>query len=145
MILVKKKVKKFRGSKTCGGGSKKKRRGKGSRGGVGRAGSHKHHYIREMKMGRRFGKYGFTRPPEVQSEPNTINVEEIELNLDRFMEMGVAKEDNDTVTVDLTSAGFDKLLGDGRVYRKFRIIVGSASERAIKKIESAGGEVELLR
>ena len=143
--MPKKKVKKYRGSKTCGGGGKKKRRGKGSRGGVGRAGSHKHHYIREIKMGRRFGKYGFTRPPEVVREPNEINVEEIELNLSKFLEMGVAKEEGDIIVVDLTSAGYDKLLGDGKVTKRFRVIVESASERAIEKIESAGGEVELLR
>ncbi len=143
--MAKKKVKKFRGSKTCGGGSKKKRRGKGSRGGVGNAGSHKHHYIKEMKMGRRFGKYGFTRPPEVQYEQNTINVEEIELNLSEFLEKGIAKKESDMVTVDLASAGFDKLLGKGRIKGRFRVIVGSASERAIQKIESAGGVVELTR
>jgi len=69
---MKKKVKKFRGSRTCGGGSHKKRRGRGSRGGAGNAGVTKHHYLRTIKLVKaglyQIGKYGFTRPKVVRKD-----------------------------------------------------------------------------
>lgn len=70
--MVKLKVKKFRGSRTCGGGSHKKRRGAGHRGGRGNAGVHKHKYLKYLKLEKlglyEFGKHGFTRPRVVVEE-----------------------------------------------------------------------------
>lgn len=70
--MVKLKVKKFRGSRTCGGGSHKKRRGAGHRGGRGNAGVHKHKYLKFLKLEKlglyEFGKHGFTRPRAVVEE-----------------------------------------------------------------------------
>jgi len=43
----------------------------------------------------------------------------------------------------LTSKGFDKLLGSGRVHRPIHVTVEHASTRAIEKIESAGGSVTI--
>ncbi|WP_290597834.1 MULTISPECIES: uL15m family ribosomal protein [unclassified Archaeoglobus] len=64
--MPKKKVKKFRGSRTFGWGSHKNRRGRGNRGGAGNAGVHKHKYIKFVKLAKKgeylFGKHGFTRP-----------------------------------------------------------------------------------
>uniref|UniRef100_A0A7C3YP19 Large ribosomal subunit protein uL15 n=1 Tax=Geoglobus ahangari TaxID=113653 RepID=A0A7C3YP19_9EURY len=64
--MPKKKVKKYRGSRTCGGGSHKKRRGAGHRGGRGNAGAFKHKYLRTIKLVKaglyQIGKRGFTRP-----------------------------------------------------------------------------------
>ena len=55
---------KFRGSRTCGGGTHKNRRGAGNRGGRGRAGINAHHFVRYyMEMGGPvFGKNGFSQP-----------------------------------------------------------------------------------
>ncbi|MFN3383359.1 MAG: uL15 family ribosomal protein [Archaeoglobaceae archaeon] len=70
--MAKLKVKKFRGSRTCGGGSHKKRRGAGHRGGRGNAGVHKHKYLKFLKLEKlglyEFGKHGFTRPRSVVEE-----------------------------------------------------------------------------
>ena len=67
--MPKKKVKKFRGSRTFGWGSHKKRRGRGSRGGAGNAGVHKHKYLKFIKLAKmgeyQFGKHGFTRPKSI--------------------------------------------------------------------------------
>ncbi|MCS7118937.1 MAG: uL15 family ribosomal protein [Archaeoglobaceae archaeon] len=72
--MPKLKVKKFRGSRTCGGGSHKKRRGAGHRGGRGNAGVHKHKYLKFIKLEKlglyEFGKHGFTRPKTVKGEFN---------------------------------------------------------------------------
>jgi large subunit ribosomal protein L15 len=70
--MPKKRIKKIRGSRTCGGGSHKKRRGAGHRGGRGNAGVHKHKYIRFLKLAKEgkyeFGKHGFTRPKILTAE-----------------------------------------------------------------------------
>lgn len=70
--MPKLKVKKFRGSRTCGGGSHKKRRGAGHRGGRGNAGVHKHKYLKFLKLEKaglyEFGDHGFTRPSAVLKE-----------------------------------------------------------------------------
>jgi len=44
-------------------------------------------------------------------------------------------------TIDLTSLGYDKLLGAGRINRPLRVKVGSASESVVRKISEAGGEI----
>jgi large subunit ribosomal protein L15 len=70
--MPKKKVKKIRGSRTCGWGSHKKRRGAGHRGGRGNAGVHKHKYIKFVKLAKQglyeFGKSGFTRPAQLRKD-----------------------------------------------------------------------------
>src|SRR5674536_392934 len=66
---AKNKAKKFRGSRTCGGGTHKNRRGAGNRGGRGHAGGCKHHFLKELLLGRGYGKYGFVRPQNMLSDP----------------------------------------------------------------------------
>ncbi|NHW23400.1 MAG: 50S ribosomal protein L15 [Archaeoglobales archaeon] len=95
MKMPKLKVKKFRGSRTCGGGSHKKRRGAGHRGGRGNAGVHKHKYLKFIKLERlglyEFGKHGFTRPKVVVGEFNREkNVKE---TLRSLKEQGKLDED----------------------------------------------------
>ena len=53
---MKKRIKRIRGTRTCGGGSAKKRRGKGSKGGSGHAGAYAHHVVWSLKRGIRKGK-----------------------------------------------------------------------------------------
>ncbi len=75
--MPKKKVKKFRGSRTHGKGRNRRNRGAGCRGGRGNAGVHKHKYLRFIKLAKmglyQFGKYGFTRPKVVQQEYRAEN------------------------------------------------------------------------
>ncbi|WP_457548747.1 uL15m family ribosomal protein [Archaeoglobus sp.] len=75
--MPKKKVKKFRGSRTHGKGQNDRNRGAGCRGGRGNAGRHKHKYIKFIKLAKmglyQFGKYGFTRPVEVTQRYGMIN------------------------------------------------------------------------
>ncbi|AIY91264.1 uL15 family ribosomal protein [Geoglobus acetivorans] len=70
--MAKKKVKKFRGSRTCGKGRENRNRGGGNRGGRGNAGALKHKYIRTVKLAKaglyEIGKSGFTRPKVVRRE-----------------------------------------------------------------------------
>ena len=135
-------TKKFRGSRTHGRGWKAGR-GKGKRGGTGNAGGHKHHWVRTMKYHPlHFGVHGFKRPKEISQDEKTINVQQVEESLVKLMAGGHAKSAGAKVEVDLGAAGFDKLLGGGRITRGISIKVPKFTERAQKKVESVGGHLE---
>ncbi|MDD4497188.1 MAG: hypothetical protein PHV51_03400, partial [Methanosarcinaceae archaeon] len=70
-------TKKFRGSRTCGGGTSKNRRGAGNRGGRGKAGACKHHFVRAMQRGYSYGKHGFKLPAIVSNDVSIVNVGEL--------------------------------------------------------------------
>ncbi|ACV24493.1 uL15 family ribosomal protein [Methanocaldococcus fervens] len=140
MIRKKKKVKKIRGSRTCGGGSHKKRRGAGNRGGRGLAGGHKHKWTWIIKyMPDHFGKYGFKRHPSLIKQLETINVGELEelvlKNPDKF------EKENDKFVVDVIELGYEKVLGKGKVTIPMIVKAIEVSEKAKEKIEAVGGEV----
>jgi large subunit ribosomal protein L15 len=139
-----KKVKSYRGSKTHGGGSMKKRRGAGNRGGKGLAGSgkragHKVQYIIKRFGKGYLGKNGFTSGKKI--EVRRINLKDIESNLDNYMERGFAKKEGDFVSINLKDIGYDKLLGSGKVKTKFQIKVKFFSKKAKEKLEKIGGQI----
>ena len=88
-----------------------------------------------------FGRRGFKRPQKVVSAKITVNVGELEENLETLRRDGFATEESGITTVDLSKMGIDKLLGFGRVETPLQIIVPEISERARKKIEEAGGAI----
>ena len=45
--------------------------------------------------------------------------------------------------IDLTEAGFTKLLGSGNIDAKVTVTVAKATDGAVSKIEAAGGSVAL--
>lgn len=142
-MVAKKRSEKFRGMRTHGHG-KNARRGHGKRGGVGNAGSFTHRFIKIYKENPRyFGRHGFKRAPELMESKKTINLSEIQDRLSTLLEQGYAKKDGDIYSIDLKSMGIDKLLGSGNVSIPMKITVREASERAIEKVKSAGGEVEI--
>ncbi len=132
----KNKAKKFRGSRTCGGGTHKNRRGAGNRGGRGHAGGCKHHFVREMLQGRGYGSFGFKRPQKVTYSVRIVDVGVIDENADRLVEQGHAELRDDIYYVQLD---VDKVLGSGTVTRKMMITANSFSQKAIRELESVGG------
>ena len=139
--MSKQKNKSYRGSRTCGGGTHKNRRGGGSRGGRGHAGACKHHTFRAMKEGWMFGKHGFTRPPVTQQAVSFINVGELDELALYLAESNIAEEKDGGLAINLDELGIDKLLGNGRVTRKYVITVGTASATAKAKVEELGGQI----
>ena len=141
--MGKTKTRKHRGSRTFGRG-KKSGRGKGKRGGTGAAGGHKHRWISTLKHDRNhFGQKGkgFKRPQSVVGQPITINVGQLELLMARLVRDGV--ETTGGKELNLTALGYDKLLGSGTVDGAWQVTVDKATPRAIEKVESAGGKVNL--
>ncbi len=130
------KAKKYRGASRTHGAGRKARRGAGLKGGRGRAGANKHRFLQLQVLGGKhphlaakpFGRTGFN-PHSRTPDDVTINVGD----LARF-------EDD---TIDLTEAGYTKLLGSGRLAAAKTVKVAAATDRAVEKIEAAGGSVEL--
>ena len=129
---------KYRGSRTCGGGTHKNRRNGGSRGGRGHAGGCKHHFVRYYLEGRTFGKDGFSH--DQREDPRTIDVGTLEIMAESLLSKGLAKVEGDTLTVDAAAFGVGKILGSGRVTRRMKVSAEAFSEAAKKKLEAAGGQ-----
>ena len=138
-----KKFSRYRGSMTHGGGSKKKRRGSGNRGGKGMAGSGKRSDSKKPSLWKQkyFGKYGFVNK-NIKKKINPININYLEENILQLPSDVVNKE-NEFFSVDLEKLGFNKLLSSGKVTNKYKIKVPYASKKAIEKVKSNGGEVIL--
>ena len=171
--MPKKRIKKIRGSRTCGGGSHKNRRGRGNRGGAGNAGSRKHKYIKTIIEGVEIGKHGFVRPKSIRSDYRArkdlfetlrdlkaegklddytykflksrteLNVGDLDEIIENLASLGLAEVEGDVFRVDLESLGYYKLLGRGNVSKKMEVKVGFATEAAKEKIEALGGKVEV--
>ena len=134
--------KSMRRGRTRGRGHKKGR-GAGLRGGRGNAGAHKTKRVMYERVGRVWGRSGFTRPPAVVAASAVLNLKLLEESLDRWVVDGSATQKGKQISVNLGPLGFDKLLSTGDLSRPCTITVSAASARAIQKVEAAGGEVQL--
>jgi len=144
MAKKRKKRTRLRGRKTCGYGSRKKHRGKGSRGGKGMAGTGKRagHYktfiLRYMPD--YFGKRGFKSLKKIKkAKTEAINLDEIEKKLNMFLKSGVAKKTGEGIELNLQNY---KILGAGKLSTKLIVKAKAFSKQAAKKIEKAGGKIE---
>ncbi|MBI2106332.1 50S ribosomal protein L15 [Candidatus Woesearchaeota archaeon] len=139
-----KKFTRYRGSHTHGGGAKKKRRGAGHKGGKGFAGSGKRAHHMKQWIFKYFGKDYFGRKGFYsisRKDINAVNINFIEENISKLIQEKLAHEKDGAMEIDLEKIGFNKLLSSGNPSRKYKIIAKYFSEKAKKKIESAGGEI----
>ncbi len=131
-----KRNRKFLGSKSHGGGNAKNRRGKGNKGGWGRAGTGKHRftYITSKERSFLLGAHGFVRQ-RVKKMP-AMNIYEIN-NMARKGE--IEKKDG---KMSFTFEG--KILSEGALEFPMAISAAGASKAAVEKIKAAGGEFKKL-
>lgn len=129
---------KYRGSRTCGGGTHKNRRGGGSRGGRGFAGGCKHHFVKYLLRGKQYGKDGFHHDQRVVM--NVMDIGDIDLMIPSLLRSGIARQEGDAILLDAASLDIEKVLGGGRVTRKLHIKAKAFSEQAKTKIEEIGGK-----
>lgn len=144
-INKRKKNSRQRGSKTHGYGSMKKHRGAGNRGGKGMAGTGKRadqykSWVLKEYGNSYFGKRGFKRDKSVTIILKTINIGDIQENLEKLKKQGKIEEKNNEFIIDIKKLGYDKVLGKGKLTKKLIITAQFFSEKAIKKIEKAGGK-----
>ena len=138
--MVKTRTKKLRGGHY--GRGMKSGRGKGKKGGNGMAGLHKHRWVWTLKNDpNHFGVHGFTsHHPGIADVPLTLT--ELSTKLEYLKSNGFATKEGKILKIDLTSAGFTKLLGSGTFREKSRIIVSKATEKALSKLSPLGITVE---
>ncbi|MCE8423757.1 MAG: 50S ribosomal protein L15 [Candidatus Methanoperedens sp.] len=138
--MSKQKTKKFRGSRSCGGGTHKNRRGGGNRGGRGNAGTCKHHFVRAQQRGIYFGKHGFKRPLSVSIDKIIANVGELDEVIEQLVAEGYAEKKGESFYIDLNNIGIEKVLGNGKVTKSLFITADEFSSSAKEKIEQANGK-----
>ncbi len=134
---------KDRGSGSHGRGNGKKGRGAGNRGGRGNAGygkKAKHKKQEAWNEGYELGESGFTRPQATAEETTAINLRDIDQRIDAFVEAGVAEEDGDGYVFYADEAGYDKVLGGGRLTKDIDVRAEDFSSSAVQKIEDGGNE-----
>ncbi len=146
MMNKRKKFSRMRASHTHGGGAKKKRRGSGHRGGFGMAGSgkradQKKPTILKLYGNEYFGKHGFKRPGKVVVRIKAINISDIERNLELYLSKNLVSKENNVYILDLKKLGYNKIIGAGNIYNKYKVI-GRVSKKARDKIEKLGGIIE---
>jgi large subunit ribosomal protein L15 len=155
MRKFKSKKQKKRGTRTIGYGRVGQHRKTGQRVGRGKTTqlkkSMKSYYLQQKKLGFpdpewRLGKKGFKRPQDINRiyQVNTLNVKDLDIKIDSFTEQNKATKSGTTYTINLTDLNIQKILGRGEINKKVNVSVKNASERAIEKIEAAGGKVTLL-
>ncbi|MGM0770646.1 MAG: uL15m family ribosomal protein [Halobacteriota archaeon] len=133
-------TKKFRGSRTCGGGTTKNRRGAGNRGGRGRSGENKHHFTRALQGGyTRGSNRGFSRPLKTVSDVSVVNVGELDELADQLVEDGFAQLEDGAYAINLADLEIEKVLGTGKVTKNMVVTASNFSVVARDKIENAGG------
>nr|AOZ56127.1 ribosomal protein L15 [uncultured korarchaeote] len=148
MTLMKRKEKKsrkLRGSRTCGYGRERQHRKKGRRGGFGKAGGHKHKWSFYVKYDPEYfgrGARGFKRPAIVSKRPLTINIGDIEENLDELIAKGLVKNVDGKILLSRELLGNVKIIGRGRVTHAYHVKGLEISRIAREKIIQAGGMIE---
>ena len=135
---------KYRGSRTCGGGTHKNRRGAGNRGGRGRAGINAHHFVKWYKEmgGPVFGKDGFSNSSQITITVMDVGI--IDQIIPSLLAQGIAKHEGDTIVINTADMGIDKVLGSGKVTKKLNISSQAFSEVAKVKIEKMGGKTQIV-
>ncbi|MCH8908226.1 MAG: 50S ribosomal protein L15 [Candidatus Heimdallarchaeota archaeon] len=144
-----KKVRRQRGGRSHGWGVVRDHKGAGMRGGRGGAGLTQHKWIQTVILakleGRKpLGRYGFKRPQQFAKKYGTLNVSHLDQSIDTLVKNGQAKLTGKIYTIDLKELGITKLLAQGDISRKMKVSVDRATDRAVSKIEAAGGSVALL-
>ncbi|MEM3769997.1 MAG: uL15 family ribosomal protein [Candidatus Bathyarchaeia archaeon] len=131
------KIRKKRGSRTCGYGRVGQHRKSGSKG-YRRAGRHKHGWTYVIKYEPEyFGKKGFTSPKSLKQKNKVINVGELE----EIAEKCGGRTDEGKIFIDLNGLGYTKLLGSGKITKPLIVKVAFCSKSAAEKIEEIGGQV----
>jgi large subunit ribosomal protein L15 len=133
-----KRNRKFNGSRNHGKGNAKNRRGKGNKGGWGRAGMSKHRFTYVTKHERDFmshgGRFGFVSV-RAKRLP-TMNLYEI----DQLAQKGKLESREGKAYFEFSG----KILGSGAITKPVTIRALSFSEGAKEKIAKAGGAAQEL-
>ncbi|MEM3154680.1 MAG: uL15 family ribosomal protein [Candidatus Woesearchaeota archaeon] len=139
-MTVKRRKKSTRSYGTHGWG-KNKHRNSGSKGGFGNAGTGKKSDNKKTAIWATdyFGKHGFvSRKTKIE---NLITIKDLEDKLPGLIEQKKATQEAGVIAINLGAMGYTKLLGTGKITKKLKITIPTATAGATEKIKAAGGEV----
>src|SRR3989338_6647068 len=134
-VRRRRRVNKLRGKRFHGHGNTKNARGKGARGVMGRAGSHKHKFTSYWMT---FGVKVTLNP---KPNPKALNLADFVRLLPKWIAEKRAERRCGQVLVDGKKVGIGKMLGRGAVAEKLVLSNIAVSEGAKEKIVEAGGSV----
>ncbi|MEE9525237.1 MAG: uL15m family ribosomal protein [Candidatus Woesearchaeota archaeon] len=120
----------------------KKHRGAGNRGGKGMAGTGKRGDAKKPSIWKDknyFGKHGFKKKNLMIIK--TVSLSYIQEKINTLLAKKLIEQQGDIIIVDVKKLGFNKVLGNGKITKKFKITSPLFSAGAIEKIQAAGGEV----
>lgn len=134
---IKSKKRKYLGNRSYGRGNTKNGRGKGTRGGVGRAGYHKHKWLKTIKEGlHKSRRHGFVNRNSESALTTEITIAQLQRNVDK----GLYKKSADG-KYEVTLPVRCKVLSQGTLSAALKISAGAFSKAAKEKITKAGGAV----
>lgn len=130
------KTRKFRGSRTHGWGQVGQHRSTGHKGGHGQAGQLKHHFSSMLKYDPNHFGHDSTNPPTRVVIKKWINIRDLDALYIKFGKI----IDNKQI-LDLTSMGYEKLLGGGNVTQQYDIKIANFTKLAETKIKKLQGSI----
>jgi len=130
------KTRRLRGGRHMGWGQVGQHRASGHKGGLGVTGFQKHHYSSLLKDEPDHYGHESTSPPHPNITKKWASVRDLD---DLFSKFG--KEEGGKKVVDLESAGYEKLLGGGKISNTYSVKVGNFTASAEEKLKSVGGEI----
>ncbi len=111
-------------------------RASGHKGGLGVSGMMKHHYSTLLKDDPDHFGHSSTHPPHPLVSKKWASIRDLD---DLFTKFG--EEEGGKKTIDLTAAGYDKLLGGGKISNAYSVKIQRFTASAEEKIKAVGGEV----
>ncbi len=107
------------------------------KGGLGVTGFQKHHYSSLLKDEPDHYGHESSKPPHPNNyKKNRASVRDLD---DLFTKFG--KEEGGKKVVDLESAGYEKLLGGGKITNAYSVKVENFTASAEEKLKAVGGEI----
>jgi len=145
----------MRGTRTCGWGKVGQHRKAGQRAGRGLTTQWKKsmysYYLKQKALGFPdpnwiMGARGFNRPQDIVRiyHVNAMNIKDLDQNIEAFVQDNKATKAGNAYSINLHDLNIQKILGRGEINKKINITVQKASQKAIEKVQQAGGKVTLL-
>ena len=130
------KTRRLRGGRHMGWGQVGQHRASGHKGGLGVTGFQKHHYSSLLKDEPDHYGHESTSPPHPNITKKWASVRDLD---DLFAKFG--KDEGGKKVVDLESAGYEKLLGGGKISNAYSVKVENFTASAEEKLKAVGGEI----
>lgn len=139
VVNKRKKNTRTRGTRTGGWGLV--HRGSGQKGGVGRAGGGKKADCKKPSFGPdEFGKRGFKSKGVIYPDV-VISIRDIEDKIDNWQSQKLVEQKDGFIIVDLKKMGYTKLMSQGTLTHKLKIITRFASANTAEKLKEYGCEL----